>query len=143
MQLVINVNAVISALNAVSKTRELLIALEPDLLTLAFIHKDRENYEALIVEQSAMKSNRVTQFIHLLFQVIEVVPAEDVYKRLEIAEAAIGDTDSDDVLYLPCACAMGAATWSDESDFDEQDVVEPYSTSDMLTSFDTIEFSSG
>jgi predicted nucleic acid-binding protein len=137
MKLVIDANVVISALIADSKTRELIVTLEPDLLTPAFVYDEIGNYEELIVEKSGMGPDRVTQFIDLLFQYIEVVPAKDFYPAIERADAAIGDTDPDDVLYLACAVASDAAIWSDDSDFDEQDLVETYSTSDVLDSFDT------
>jgi len=120
MKLVIDANVVISALIADSKTRELIVTLEPDLLTPAFVHDEIENYEELIVEKSALDSDRLEQFIDLLFQYIEVVPANEFYPAMETAEEAIGDIDPDDVLYLACAIASDAAIWSDDSDFDEQ-----------------------
>ena len=137
MKLVIDANVVISALIANSKTRELIVTLEPNLLTPAFVHDEIGNYEDLIVEKSGMEPQRVQQFIDLLFQYIEVVPAEEFYPYIEQADAAIGDTDPDDVLYVACALANDAGIWSDDSDFDEQDIVETYSTSDVVTSFDT------
>ncbi len=138
MKLVIDANVVISALIARSKTRELIVTLEPDLLTPAFVHNEVENYEDLIVEKSGMEPDRVAQFIDLLFQYIEVVPADDFYPAIEIAETAIGETDPDDVLYLACAIASDGAIWSDDSDFDKQDLVDTYSTSDVINSFDTL-----
>ncbi|MGM0590474.1 MAG: PIN domain-containing protein [Halobacteriota archaeon] len=137
MKLVIDANVVISALIADSKTRELIVTLEPDLLTPAFVHDEIENYEDLIVEKSGMEPDRVAQFIDLLFQYIEVVPASEFYPAIERADEAIGDTDPDDVLYLACAIACDAAIWSDDSDFYEQNRVETYSTSDVIESFDT------
>jgi predicted nucleic acid-binding protein len=137
MKLVIDANVVISALVADSKTRELIVTLEPDLLTPAFVYDELGNYEELIVEKSGMDQDRVAQFIDLLFQYIEVVPADDFYPAIEKADEAIGDTDPDDVLYLACAIATDAAVWSDDSDFDEQKVVETYSTSAVIDSFDT------
>ncbi|QSW98159.1 PIN domain-containing protein [Haloterrigena alkaliphila] len=137
MKLVIDANVVISALIADSKTRELIVTLESDLLTPAFVHDDVENYEDVIVEEFGMKPDRVAQFIDLLFQYIEVVPVDDFYPAIENADAVIGDTDPDDVLYLACAIANDAAIWSDDSDFDEQNLVERYSTSDVIDSFDT------
>ena len=137
MKLVIDANVVISALIADSKTRELIVTLEPDLLTPAFVHDEIKNYEGLIAEKSGMEPDRVTQFMDLLFQYIEVVPAEDFYQAIERAKGAIGDTDPDDVLYLACAIANDAAIWSDDSDFDVQNLVERYSTTDVITSFDT------
>jgi predicted nucleic acid-binding protein len=137
MKLVIDANVVISALIADSKTRELIVTLEPDLLTPAFVHDEIENYKELIVEKSWMEPDRVTQFIDLLFQHIEVVPADDFYQAIDQAKEAIGDTDPDDVLYLACAIASDAAIWSDDSDFDEQNLVETYSTADVISSFET------
>jgi len=84
-----------------------------------------------------MEPDRVAQFVDLLFQYIEVVPAEDFYPAIERADAAIGDTDPDDVLYLACAIACDAAIWSDDSDSDDQTIVETYSTGDVIDSFDT------
>ena len=84
-----------------------------------------------------MSPERVAQFIDLLFQYIEVVPAQEFYPHIEEAEAAIGDIDPDDVLYVACALAEDAAVWSDDTDFDEQTHVETYSTSDVIYSFDT------
>jgi len=138
MELVVDANVVISALIADSKTRELIVTLEPNLLTPAFVHDEVENYEALIVEKSGMEPNRVSQFVDLLFQYIEVVPADEYYPAIERADEAIGDTDPDDVLYLACAIARGAAIWSDDSDFDEQNLAERFSTSDVIDSFDTL-----
>ena len=137
MKLVIDANVVIFALIADSKTRELIVTLEPDLLTPAFVHDEIGNYQDLIVEKSGMEPDRVAQFIELLFQYIDVVPATDFYPAIETADTAIGDTDPDDVLYLACAIACDAAIWSDDSDFDEQDLVERYTTSDVINSFET------
>ena len=137
MKLVIDANVVIFALIADSKTRELIVTLEPDLLTPAFVHDEIGNYQDLIVEKSGMEPDRVAQFIELLFQYIDVVPATDFYPAIETADTAIGDTDPDDVLYLACAIACDAAIWSDDSDFDEQDLVEGYTTSDVINSFET------
>jgi predicted nucleic acid-binding protein len=44
------------------------------------------------------------------------------------------------VLYLACAIANDAAVWSDDSDFDQQDLIETYSTTDVIDSFDTLYF---
>ena len=55
-----------------------------------------------------MEPDRVAQFTGLLFQYIEVVLIDDFYPAIERADAAIGDTDPDDVLYLACAVASDA-----------------------------------
>jgi predicted nucleic acid-binding protein len=99
MKLVIDANVVISALIADSKTRELIVTLEPDLLTPAFVYDEIENYEGLIVKKSGMVPDRVAQFVDLLFQYIEVVPADEFCPAIDRADEAIVDTYPDDVLY--------------------------------------------
>ena len=136
-RLVVDANVVVSALVADSTTRELIVTLEPDLLTLAFVHEETANHEDLIVEKSGLEPERVEQFVELLFQYIEEVPVEDFHPAVETARAAIGDTDPDDVLYLACALATDAAIWSDDSDFEQQDLVETYSTDAVVDAFET------
>jgi predicted nucleic acid-binding protein len=137
MELVVDANVVISALIADSKTWELIVTLELDLLTPQFVHDEIENYETLIVEKSGMEPRRVRQFVDLLFQYIEVVPADEFHSHIGEAKEAIGETDPDDVLYVACALARDAAIWSDDGDFEEQDFADVYSTSDVIDSFDT------
>lgn len=138
MELVVDANVVISALIADSKTRELIVTLEAELLTPAFVEEEVQNYEDLIVEKSDMGPERVRQFFDLLFQYVDVISADEFYPTIEPADAAIGDTDPDDVLYVACALAEEAAIWSDDADFEEQNLVETYSTTDVRDSFDTL-----
>ena len=138
MTLVVDANVVISALIANSKTRELIVTLKPELLTPEVIHGEIESYEALIVEKSGMEADKVQQFIDLLFQYIETVPGSEFYPYIEEAEEAMGDIDSNDVLYVACALARETGVWSDDSDFDEQDLVPVFTTGEVVESFDTV-----
>ena len=138
MKLVVDANIVISALISDSKTRELIVTLEPSLVTPAVVYDEVEKYEALIVEKSGMDVDRVRQFLELLFGHIETVPASDFYQHIEQADSAIGETDPDDVLYVACALGCDASIWSDDSDFDEQDFVPVFTTSEVINSFDTL-----
>ena len=138
MTLVVDANVIISALIANSKTRELIVTLEPELLTPEVIHGEIGNYEALIVEKSGTEADRVQQFIDLLFQYIETVPASEFYPYIDEAEEAISDIDPDDVLYVACALARKAGVWSDDSDFDEQDLVPVFTTGEVIELFDTV-----
>jgi len=138
MKLVVDADVVISALISDSKTRELLVTLEPDLLTPEVVHDEIERYEDLIVEKSGMDLDRVRQFIDLLFDHIETVPASEFYQHIDQADSAIGETDPDDVLYVACALGCEAAIWSDDSDFNEQNLVSVFSTGEVIGSFDTV-----
>ena len=113
MKLVTDANVVISALIADSKTRELIVTLEPDLLTPAFVHDEIENYEGLIVEKSGMEPDRVAQFLDFLFQYIEVVPADEFYPEIEAADRAIGQLPTTEVAGLSVDSRSADQYWSD------------------------------
>lgn len=137
MKLVVDANVIMSALIADSTTRELVVTLEPTLLTPAVVHDEVEKYETLIVEKSGMDRDRVRQFLDLLFGYVETVPASEFHQHIERAEDVIGETDPDDVLYVACALGREAGVWSDDSDFDEQDVVPVFTTSEVSNVFET------
>jgi len=136
-RLVVDANVVMSALIADAKSRELIVTLEPTLLTPAVIHDEIKRHEPELLEKSGLTRRRVRQFLDLLFSYIDTVPASEFHHRIAEAEAAIGDTDPDDVLYLACALARDASIWSDDSDFEEQDRVPVFTTADVVESFET------
>lgn len=138
MALVVDANVVISSLVADSKTRELVVTLDPSLLPPETVHDELGNYEDLVVEKSGMERRRVRQFTELLFEHIETVPASEFYPRIDEARDALGDTDPEDVMYLACALCRDASIWSDDSDFTEQDLVPVFTTSEVVDSFDTV-----
>ncbi|GAA0217311.1 hypothetical protein GCM10009000_035150 [Halobacterium noricense] len=91
MKLVVDPNVAISALIADSKTRELIVTLEPDLQTPAIVHNEIGTYQDLNVKKSGMEPDRVAQFIDLLFQYIGIVPAEDFDPAIDRAAEAPTD----------------------------------------------------
>lgn len=137
MKLVVDANVIISALVSDSKSRELIVTLEPELLTPEIVHDEIGRHRELIVEKSGMDDDRVEQFLGLLFRYIETVPVADFHGEIDKAEEAIADIDPDDVLYVACALACEAAIWSDDSDFEEQSLVEVYPTVQVVEAFST------
>lgn len=138
MTLVVDANIVISALIADSKTRELIVTLQPDLLTPEIIHDEVLGYEDLVVEKSGLEPERVQQFLDLLFDCIETVEVREFHEHIEQAEAVIGDVDPADVLYVACAVGCDAGIWSDDSDFQEQELVPVFRTDEVIESFHTV-----
>lgn len=138
MKVVLDANVIISALIADSKTRELIVTLEPELLTPEIVREEIDNYEDLIIKKSGMEGDRLVQFMDLLFDHIKTVPASEFHPAIERADQEIGDTDPDDVLYLACALSSEASMWSDDKDFEEQNLVPVYTTDDVIDTFDTV-----
>lgn len=67
MKLVVDANVIMSALIADSKTRELIVTLEPDLVTPEIIQDEIEKYDDPIGETSGIDGDRVQQSMELLF----------------------------------------------------------------------------
>jgi predicted nucleic acid-binding protein len=137
MRLVVDANVVMSALIRDGVTRELVVTLDPDLLTPEIIHDEIDAYEDSIVKKSGMAPRDVQQFLELLFEHIETVPVRKFHEHIEQAEAAIGETDPDDVLYVACALGCDAGIWTDDTDFDDQDLVPVFSSQEIVESFAT------
>lgn len=135
MRLVVDANVVISGLITESTTRRLLLTVEAELLTPEVIHDEVERHVPDLADRSGLDPDRVRRIVGLLFRGIEVVPTEELASHLDRAERAIGGTDPDDVLYLACALACGAAVWSDDAHFEEQDLVRVYKTADVVDAF--------
>jgi predicted nucleic acid-binding protein len=138
MTLVVDANVVLSALIADSRTRELLVTLEQALVTPEVVHDEIYEYEELVVEKSGMNPDRVQQFVDLLFEHVETVPVEEFHTEIGRAEAALYDTDPDDMLYLACALGRDAAIWSDDTDFQEQELVPEFTTIEVVETFETV-----
>jgi len=139
VSLVVDANVFVSALIADSATRELVVTLDPELLTPDTVRTEVDNYRGLIADKSGLSTTRVERLTEILFRHVSVQPVEVCVSEMDTAAEALGKTDPDDVPYLACAVAFDAAVWSDDSDFGEQSLVSHYTTEDVAASFDTRE----
>lgn len=135
MELVVDANVVISALIAESKTRELLVTIDPRLIAPGVLKEEIDRHTPMIVDKSGLPDRTVGRILDVFFQYIELVPTSEFHGVIGRAEQAIGTVDSADVVYLACAIARDAAIWSDDTDFCKQSLVPTYSTADVITRF--------
>jgi len=135
MKLVVDANVVISALIADSKTRELIVTLEPDLLTPEFVHYKIENYTDLIVDKSDMNPKRVAQFITSCFSISRSsLPASSIPTLRSPARRSvrlISTTYCTSHVSSPVTRTSGATTLTLMS----KGLVETHSTTHVIGSF--------
>lgn len=136
MRYVVDANIVRSGLIADSMTRRLLVELEDDLLTPAYVHDEIENDIDLVVEKSELTPAAVEDLIEILFTRIEVVPRTAVLDSLQEAARIMRDIDPDDALYLATALECNGQIWSDDRDYEEQALVPVVTTGDIVERFD-------
>lgn len=132
MRYVVDANIILSGLIANSTTRTLLVEIEPELLTPAYVHEEIGKYTGLVVEKSGLEVDDVEELIQTLFKRIDIVPRAEILGSLQKAARAMRDVDPDDALYLAVAIERDAVIWSDDGDYEHQDIVDVATTSEIF-----------
>ena len=104
MKLVVDANVVISALIADSKTRELIVTLEPDLLTPEFVYDEIENYTELIVQKSGMSPSESPSLSTSCFSTSRSFPPRSSIRTSKRPK-------QQSVTQIPTTCYMSRAPW--------------------------------
>ena len=136
MKYVVDANIILSALISDSMTRRLLVELEDDLLTPAYVHDEIGKYTEMVSEKSGLSPTEVEELIEILFKRIDVVPRPVVLESLQEAARIMRDTDPDDAVYLAAALERDAQLWSDDGDYEEQALVPVATTGDIVERFE-------
>jgi predicted nucleic acid-binding protein len=136
MKYVVDANIILSALISDSMTRRLLVELEDDLLTPAYVHDEIGKYTEMVSEKSGLSPAEVEDLIEILFKRIDVVPRSEVLESFQEAARIMRDTNPDDAVYLAAALERDAQLWSDDGDYEEQNVVPVGTTGDIVERFE-------
>ncbi|MBS3132383.1 hypothetical protein J4212_08175 [Candidatus Woesearchaeota archaeon] len=83
----------------------------------------------MILRKTSRTREEFIQIMHMLKDIITVVPKED-YSNL-ISEAGNFSPDEKDVMYLALALKLKCAVWSNDKRLKQQDRVKVYSTEDL------------
>ena len=136
MKYVVDANIILSGLISDSMTRRLLVELEDDLLTPAYVHDEIGKYTEMVSEKSGLPPAEVEELIETLFKRIDVVSRPVVLESLQKAARIMRDTDPDDAVYLAAALERDAQLWSDDGDYEKQDVIPVATTGDIVERFE-------
>jgi len=136
MKYVVDANIILSALISDSMTRRLLVELEDDLLTPAYVHDEIGKYTGMVSEKSGLAQTEVEDLIEILFKRIDVVPRSEVLGSLQETARIMRDVDPDDAVYLAAALERDAQLWSDDGHYENQEVVPVATTSDIVERFE-------
>jgi len=129
MMLIVDANVLFSALMKNSLTAELIFKEDFLLSTPEFIITEFFKYEDLILKKTHRTKEEFIQIMHMLKDIIMVVPKEEYSKFIEEAEKF--SPDKKDVLYLALALKLKCAVWSNDKKLKNQDKVKIYSTDDL------------
>lgn len=135
MRIVVDANVIISALIVDSTTRTLLVEIEPTLFTPAYVRDEVDKHIEMVIKKSGLDEPEVKQLIHTLFKRIEVIPQAEITGSFQEAARAMRDQDPDDAMYVAAALERDAALWSDDGDYDDQDLVDVLTTTEVFERF--------
>ena len=134
--IVVDTNILLSALIADSKTRNLVVNLDHQLVAPEPIYDEVEEYRGLIQEKSGLDRGAVDTLLNTLFKYIEIIPTEDVEQFIDQANKELGEIDKDDVVFLAAALSVDGSIWSDDQHLHQQDLVPAYTTPELIAHTD-------
>ena len=133
MLLVIDANVLFSALIKNSLTAKIIFEEDIILSAPEFVIEEFLKYEDSIAKKISRTREEFTQIMHMLKDIIMVVPKEE-YSNF-IVEAEKFSPDEKDVMYLSLALKLKCAVWSNDKKLKQQDRVKVYSTEDLRNEF--------
>lgn len=135
MTLVVDTNVLMSALIADSATRTLLRTIDDEIVAPAKLRTELEAYDDLVREKSGLSESELDLLKDRLFEHVEFAPDADIAQYREEATDALADVDPDDVIFLATALAAEGTIWSDDADFQDQDLAPVVTTSEVIDDF--------
>ncbi|MDO8339176.1 MAG: PIN domain-containing protein [Candidatus Burarchaeum sp.] len=118
MKLVVDANIIIAAFIRDAAVRKLLLRPDNCFCCPEFIIEEIKGHFEEMLEKSRLSREDAKKVLELVFDRIEIIPAQKVAKHLGKAELLMGGIDKDDVPYVALALAIqNDGIWSDDPHF--------------------------
>lgn len=133
MNIVVDVNALISGLLKDSTSRKIIVNSnhgfcfpEPSL------HKIRK-YKGYILEKTGFSELEFLVIFHHLLQFIKIIPTEEILQHWDEAKEIMERIDPEDAVIIATALSQESSIiWSDDAHFDQQDKIFVLKTRDLV-----------
>ncbi|MFC1775086.1 PIN domain-containing protein [Nanoarchaeota archaeon] len=124
MNIVIDVNIILSALLRDSLTREILLTSEFDFYFPEPSLQKIRKYQDYILKKSRVSEKEYRTVLTALLIRIKIVSTEEIIENFGLAKQIMEEIDPEDVTFIATALSMNnSVIWSDDKDFDKQDTV--------------------
>lgn len=130
MQFIIDANILFSALIKNSFTAEILFDPDIELVTAEFIIEEFLKYEEEILRKTHRTKEQFIEIMHLLTEIITIIPKEEYSRYLKEAEEI--SPDPKDKSYFALAMKIKCPIWSNDKKLKEQDRIKICNTSDII-----------
>ena len=132
MILVIDANAVISALLKDSKARQIIVSDKFNLIAPEFLGEELYKHRKYIIEKARISDNEIRLLITLLLRHIRIIPKDEYKAKLSKAEE-IMENDVKDAPYVACYLALKCdGIWTNDAHYDNKFGIMIFSTGYLL-----------
>lgn len=130
MKLVIDTNAIISALIKDGLSRKVITSFYFEFITPSFSLSEILKYEEEICKKAGINNIEFSHLLERIFRHIQVIPSNFYEKNLNTCKDLIEDIK--DVPFLALAYTFNCPIWSDDKHFKKQKRIKVLTTKDIL-----------
>ena len=133
MDLVVDANILFAALIKNGITAQLLFLDDLHLYAPEFLLDEFSKHRKYLLNKTHRTKDEFNEILEILAYRIIFIPFEDIEQYLEKADKI--SPDPDDSIYFAIALKIGASIWTNEKRLQKQNIVNIYTTSDLLDLF--------
>jgi len=132
MRFVIDTNILFSAMIKKSITRNIILSDVFDLYVPEYLFGEINNNKKLILRKAKIKEENFIALLTLFQKHVKIIKKETYRNKFPLAEEAMKKIDVTDSPFLALALTLNSPMWSDDKHFKQQDLVDVYTTKDVL-----------
>ena len=134
MDIVLDANILFAILIKEGKNEDLVFHDNLHIFVPEFIFDEFEKYKELILDKTYRAEEEFDELLNILRKRIKTIPNEETEKYLNKAQEI--SPDKNDTDYFALALTLDCAIWSNDKKLKEQNVVEIYSTEELIRKFE-------
>lgn len=132
MMVVIDANAVISALLKDGKSRQIIVSGKFTLVAPDYLSDELYKHKKYIAEKAGISEGEVELLIVLLLRRIRIVPSTEYKDKMAKAVKLI-ENDVRDAPYVACCMALKCdGIWTNDSDYDDKEGIRVFKTEYLM-----------
>ena len=135
MDLVVDANILFAALIKNGVTTKLIFVDDLHLYAPEFLLEEFNKHRNYLLNKTHRTKEEFNEILEVLAYRIIFIPFEDIEQYLEKADKI--SPDPDDSIYFAIALKIGASIWTNEKRLQKQNIVNIYTTSDILDLFES------
>ena len=129
-KLVVDANILFAMIIKNSKTSDIILSDNFELITPAFVHVEFEKYKSLLLDKTSRNQIDIDDLLDLIFRKVKTVVQEDYEEFMPKARKLTPDPKDAD--YFAVALKEKCTIWSNDKKLKTQNVVNIISTSELL-----------